>query len=539
VSDETDTCKFGHTFEPKGGSDVQKQIVNGDISSLDDVRDEKGTDLLASLFDDHWKKMKISAGSTGTPYGIILGAVDKLDTDLGYSVEKSVEKIFVAPQNQMHQSFRQRRQEAEQRVKETMRSLQEQIKQKHMLEHDVRKLRSRAEAIDSHDETQLKSDFVELVDGAGAAGGQGGDEASLKFLRDQNFYPSIVADFNEMDSLDDLKEADQRDDDKDGKLADRPENVKAILKKKYTMYQRWKDLYGSEINRKLNELKGQLRSVERSIEETKEWLQPYIKDMVMIDQKDTSDYYNEMTKYYTLQGFASMTRNLEFICYKPLEKEEGELVVADSAEHATHYRVVYVQGVHVNLAPGSQPQNPADGPTTGIVFWYPAIVCKHVFENIFQEKINIQKNKFDELMEKYTGDFKTEEGEKFKEARHEKELSVRELREEIEEEVEGRVPVEVSSKIRRIEDGLDEPEVLGDYLEVAEEILDIELSEESEGKEDEMYDGLERQLRLFTGETDDYYLGGEAGNELSELVSELRFNYYYDFKIGNGLHTMK
>ncbi len=538
MSNEKDTCKFGHTFEAKNGSSYQGKIESGEISSLSDVKEETGTELLAELFNDHWKKMKISAGSTGTPYGIILGAVDKLDTDLGYSVEKSMEKVFVAPQNQMHQSFRQRRQQAEQRVKETMRSLQEQMKTKHMLEHDIRKLRSRAEAIDSKDETQLKADFVELVDGAGSSGGGGGDEASLKFLRDQNFYPSIVADFNEMDSVDDLKPAEERDDDKDGKLADRPANVKAILKKKYTMYQRWKDLYGSEINRKLNELKGQLRSTERSIEETEEWLEPYIKDMVMIDQKETSDYYSEMTKYYTLSGFASMTRNLEFVAYMPLEKEEGELVVADSEEHATHYRVVYVQGAHVNLAPGSQPQDPSNGPTTGIVFWYPAIVCKHVFNNIFQEKINIHKNKFDELMEQYTGDFKTEEGEKLKEARKENEMSVRELREAIEESTEESVPIQVSSQIRRVEDGLDDPEELGEYLDEVEEILEIDFDAD-EDDEELMYSGINRTLRLFTGETDDYYLEDNGSGQLSDLIYQLRFNYYYDFKLDNGLHTMK
>jgi len=52
------------------------------------------------------------------------------------------------------------------------------------------------------------------------------------------------------------------------------------------MYEKkWKDLYGSEVQRKLNELKSQLRNIERSLEQTKEWLQPYVRDIKMINQK--------------------------------------------------------------------------------------------------------------------------------------------------------------------------------------------------------------------------------------------------------------
>jgi len=72
------------------------------------------------------------------------------------------------------------------------------------------------------DETQLKSDFVQLVDGAGA-GGQGADEQAMRFLRDNDIYPTIVADFSEMDSLKDLQ---SEDDGGTGKIANLPANEK-------------------------------------------------------------------------------------------------------------------------------------------------------------------------------------------------------------------------------------------------------------------------------------------------------------------------
>lgn len=550
MSDDNDTCKFGHVFdihisedgeEPKYEEDgekksVVKAIEKGKIKTLDDVKEKMDTDFFPAFFGDAYKNLKVSAGSQGTAYNVVLGAPDKFDTDLDYTVKKASEKIFVSPQNQMHQQFVQRKKEAESNIKETMRNVSELKKQKHMLEHDVRKLRSRAEAFDSRDETLLKADFVELVDGRGGGAQQGADEMPLKSLRDQNIYPSIVADFNEMESLDDLKSEENGG---TGKLADLPRNEKAVLKKKWSMYERWKDLYGSEVKRKLNELKSELNSIERSIEETKDWLEPYVKDMTMIHQKERSDYYDEFTKYYTLTGYASLERNLEFICYRGLKNTGDDLLVTDDENEITHYRVIHIHAVHVNLAGGEQPQSPAEGPSTAVVFWRPAIVCKHVFKNIVEPKINKQKNQFDDLLEDYTGEFVSDEGEELKEARQEKEMDIRMLREKIEEEVDREVPIELSSRLRRIEDGLDPvSELEEEYVEAIDEILGTSFTGENGDGGEEIYTGIEKTLREFTGQVDKYKVPPGV-NPLKDLKTEIKFNYYYDFKIGLGLFTMK
>lgn len=541
---EEDTCKFGHTFKvdgtpkfenPETGKKekIADALADGTISSLDELQEWTGTYFLQPIMGDHWKKIKVS-GTQGRAFKLVMPAADKFDDDLGYTVEKTEEKIFISPQSQLHDEFMNRRQQAEQRVKSTMQGFSELMKEKQVIEHDIRKLRSRVENFESRDETVLKADFIELVDGAGG-GQQGGDRASLKFLRDQNIYPSIVADFNEMDGVEDLEEGE--------KLGHLPENVKAILKKKYTMYEKWKDLYGTEVRRKLNELNSQLKGTERKIEETKNWLEPYVKDMEMIQQKERGDRKGEFNKYYTFQGYSSMERNLEFICYQPLTKEEhGSLVVDEDEEDITHYRIAYIHGVHINLANPEQPQSPANGPAPGVVMVYPAIVCKHVFERIFQQKIDRSRNQFDAVMNDYVGDIQTEEGDKLRNARQAKDMSVRELREKIEEEEDEKVPLEVSSKIRRVEDGIDDPHVLGDHLEAIEKILDIEDGLSDKGKKDEeRYKGISKKARLFAGQTDKYYLSGsELGSAFSNFkYEELIFSWYIDFKKGQGLNTMK
>ncbi|MFB6217538.1 MAG: hypothetical protein ABEJ72_11345, partial [Candidatus Aenigmatarchaeota archaeon] len=244
--EDGDTCKFGHTFEVHDqdgtgsppGEETRKKILKEEITSVSDLAnddDYRMGDLLRGIMGDPFKHLEVGANSQGLPHMFILDAADRFDDNWGWDVKKTMERIFVSPQSNLHAEFMQRKQQAEQNIKNTMQNLTQLKKQKHMLEHDIRKLRSRAEAMRRGEETQIKGDFIELVDGAGASG-QGGDEASLKFYRDNNFFPSIVADFNEMDSLEDLEE--------DGDLAELPANEKAVLKKKYTMYEKWKDLYG-------------------------------------------------------------------------------------------------------------------------------------------------------------------------------------------------------------------------------------------------------------------------------------------------------
>lgn len=548
-----ETCHFGHVFEvydhdgtghPGAGgekaAEIREKMEHGEIASLEQYEQEIGTDSLLPIMGDPYKTLKVSASSQGTPYMVSWTCADKFDEDLDYTVEKTSEDIFVSPQSQLHQEFMQRKQQAEQRVNQTLSSLSDLRKTKHVLEHDIRKLRSRAEAFNVQDETQLKADFVELVDGAGGGAQQGADEAALKTLRDQNIYPSIVADFYEMDGVDDLKKASERDDDEDGKLANLPANEKAILKKKWVMYEKWKDLYGSEVQRKLQDLKSQLKNVERSVQETESWLQPYVRDVVMINQESPDTIEDQMTFYPAIRGTASMRRDIEFLAYRPLKNTGEKLKVVEDESEATHYRMIHIYSVHVNLAGAEQPNSPAQGPSSAKIFYRPTIVCRHVFENIFKEKIEKQKNQFKELLDDYTGGFKTEVGKKLKQAREAKNWSVRKLRKEVSEELDG-APIELSAYIRRVEDGLDEPDVISkefgeEYLGTIEDLLDVDFHESKEHRK--MYTGMNKTLRKFTGQTDPFVIPGEA-DPLTELRMELKYKYYYDYKLGLGLYTMK
>jgi hypothetical protein len=198
--------------------------------------------------------------------------------------------------------------------------------------------------------------------------------------------------------------------------------------------------------------------------------------------------------------------------------------------------------MHVVQAQGDQPNQAGAG--IGVVFWRPAIVCKHVFDRIFEPKIEEANELVERMHSNYVGEFEPGDGQKFKDARNEQELSVREVRERVTEEISDRVPVEFSSKLRRVEDGLDEPESIAEdfseeHLEALESILDIEIGEDEEDG-DEMYSGITESLAKFTGKTDPFYLDREERKDaIRDFMTEFRFNYYFDYKINLGMHTMK
>jgi len=525
-----DSPEFGYIFEvyDHGSTGeagiapgVREKIEEGSIQSLEEIEEELGTDFLRPIMGDPHKTLQISADSQGMPSTFIMAAADKFDDDWDWNVPKTEERVFVTPQSHLHDEFMQRRQQAEQRVKQAMQGIEQLRKNKHLLQHDIRKLRGKVESLRSGEETTIKGDFIELVDSAGG-GQQGSAQGSLDFLRNNNIYPSIVADFQEMDSLNDLLSAEKKAEKhggepseyQDGPLSNLPENEKAVLKKKYSMYEKWKDLY----------------------------------DMVMINQKTDEELAEDMDRYFQFQGHSTTFKNIEFIPHKPFKKKHGELVECEE-EEATHYKILYIHAVHVNMAMGENPQSVAEGPTAGQVFYFPALVDKFTFENIFEEKIERQKNRFENLMENYTGNFKTGKGDEFQKKREQQELSIRKLREKVGKKVsekrgeEIEPPLQFSSSIRRIEDGFDHPNKIQNeygenYMEAINEILGT-----SYGNEKDREEGLssfQEKVKLFTGQEDQYYLSDSHQNKIiGDLAYRFKFSYYFDLKISMGLYTMK
>lgn len=331
----------------------------------------------------HQRKIKISAGSQGIPVDAYIATVDNLDTKFDYTVKKVGEWLQANPGSQMHQEMQQRRQNAEQQINRVLSSLSDLYQQKHLLEHDLRTLEKKAEHFEDQDEDALKADFVDNVD-------QHTGRSSILQMQANDVFPSITADFYSMNSLDDLT---------DGHLSDLPEQEKAVLRKKWKLYQKWKEKFGSAVHDKVEDLQRRLDSVHTSIEQTENWIKPYVQTVKQMEG-DPESRLEEMTDPYMMEGYASSVRGIKVVAHKPVRKAEND----EGEEVVTHRAVITIDVAHISLGGSEQPQAPGQGAEVVIMDFSEYVVCEHIFDEVFQPQIEERENEVKRYVNSYVGD---------------------------------------------------------------------------------------------------------------------------------------
>lgn len=350
-----------------------------------DENQPSGEPYVGATHDEpHNRLIKVSDATQGLPVDTYLATVDLLDTQFGYEVSKVGEWLHANPGSQLHHEMEQRRQQAEQQIGRTLANLEELYEKKELLEHDERMLEEKLEHFEDRKEEALKGDFVDEVD-------QHTGRASILQMTANDIFPSITADFYSMESLDDLKG--------DGHLSDLPEQEKAILRKKWKLYEQWKDRYADAIEDKVREVKRRLKSVETSIEQTENWIKPYVQTIQQMEG-DPEAKVSEMSDPYMMEGYSSSVRGIKVICHKPVreaENDEGEDVV-------THRDVVILDATHISLGGSEQPQSPGQGGEVMKINFKEYVVCEHVFQEVFQPQIDERKNEVKRYITEYVGD---------------------------------------------------------------------------------------------------------------------------------------
>lgn len=325
------------------------------------------------------RHITISAASSGIPmesYYFLLRALEKRrEFD---AVKKTEETLYVSPQSTLYAELVQKKQQAQQNVRQTIANIADLYKQKQLLEHDLRKLEKKQKHFEEDDETALKADFVDLVDA------QTGQHSILN-IQQKNIFPSITADFYALEEEDDLE---------DGHLKNLPENEKAILAKKHKLYQSWKDEFGDYINELVGEIKQRKRSIEASIEQTEEWLEPYVRDMETIESTDQlEDTIEFFTSPSMPEMYANLIQNMKLIAYKDVGGPNG----------GPYYDVLVVDVNHASLAAASQPASGPQGPEKVTYEFKEYIVCKHVFDQVFKRQVEDRQNQIRDVIQGYLG----------------------------------------------------------------------------------------------------------------------------------------
>nr|EGQ40966.1 MAG: hypothetical protein J07AB56_02120 [Candidatus Nanosalinarum sp. J07AB56] len=248
-----------------------------------------------------------------------------------------------------------------------------------------------------------------------------------------------------------------------------------------------------------------------------------------------------MTQNFQFKGYSTQFREMEFVGHKPLEKEAGELYEADDEDDATHHKIIYLHCIHVNLSGDEQPQSPAQGPGAAKVFAFPAIVCDHIFERIFKQKIDKRADRFKHIIDDYTGEFQSEEGDEFREARQEQDLNIRNFRKKVDEQTDSNVPLEFSATVRRVEDGIDQPTDISvkyneEILEAVNDVLDTDFGNDEDVGDAEL-PGWKQDLRKFFGQTDEYYLSkGAKKGFMKGFEVEIEKQWFLDTKKAFGMY---
>ena len=272
-------------------------------------------------------------GTTGAFHGFLF----ELGKDK-WNVKKVDEKISVSPEHQQYWQITLGQKEAlEHKIKQALMTISNSIADLELVMMDFNRYKTYKEYLEdlnSKDpekkrtaELTLKSIFVDQVDYHAGGEGQGPGRFSMAFMRNNNILPTIVQDFLEMESLEDLKT---------GKLKNIPKVEKNVLESKWRAYQDWLNIFRSNVERRLKELEVLVRSREKTIEEMREWVKPIIARYKMLN--DALEYPGERAAEFSskirLAGNMYALYQSTFWIYKPFPLFEefpapGELKAKD------------------------------------------------------------------------------------------------------------------------------------------------------------------------------------------------------------------
>ncbi len=224
-----------------------------------------------------------TTGSLGFINGIYYGTMFEAAKD-GFKSAKIKDSVYVNP---IHKGFFDlilgQKEQLEQKIKQGLVGISQSIADLELVEHDIRVYKQYKEYLDMLDsddederrkaELSLKTIFVDQVDfHVGSQGGQGGPgRLSMAFMRNNNIMPTIVDDFMEIKSIEDVRQNSQNQ-----KLMYLPTVEKRMLEVKYNSYLDWLSDFNKAVRERLSRLESLHKSRLKTVEEYKEWLKPTI-----------------------------------------------------------------------------------------------------------------------------------------------------------------------------------------------------------------------------------------------------------------------
>ncbi len=240
-------------------------------------------------------------GTVGFPTNVYFKMISLLKDGYGYEVKKYKDWLEINPRSNYHQEMLQKKQALEQSIARVMMNLSDMRRDIELIKHDLRRLEEVRDHFKEKDEHVLKSDFVDLVD-------RNTGPLSLIDLATTGKFPTIVVDFYKIKKEEDINKL---------KIT---ATEKGILKKKWRLYQYWKEKYGKEIEEKVNMLREQLNSRMASMKMYKDLLEPYVKAINKIKFSETE--YSGLDDPALIEGYDTSVAGVELFCWKGISAEK-------------------------------------------------------------------------------------------------------------------------------------------------------------------------------------------------------------------------
>lgn len=283
--------------------------------------------LQAESFTEFWlNPTKAPGGTVGILYGILFGVPKD-----GWRAMKIHEVMEVSPVHQQYyQITTKQKEDLEGKIKQGLAGIGQSVADLELVEHDIRKYVDyendikKAEGSDKEErkksQMRLKAVFVDEVDhhtGGSRDGGPG--RLSMAFMRNNNIMPTIVDDFMELNSDEDLE--------KEPRLKNLPTVEKRMLKAKYKAYEDWLKLFRSTIKTRMERMEQLKRSRDKTLDEYREWLKPYIVRHKFIEEmyQSKGNRLGRTTHPLRSQQNAVSFGDAVFWIWKPLYRAEDRV----------------------------------------------------------------------------------------------------------------------------------------------------------------------------------------------------------------------
>jgi hypothetical protein len=232
---------------------------------------------------------------------------------MGWYVQKADEWIDVSP---THKEYYERtaatKQMLESTIKTGLTSAAQAVADYELMSHDLRKYKEILEYFKSKDEHILRSMFIDQVDVHTDLPGQ---PIAMRTIVSR--WPTIIADFMRLDDSDDKP-------DSISKKYDISKAEAVILATKNKLFKEWKKLFKETAKERYVRIMGLVKSRQRTIEEYRDWVKPYIArfKMTRLGGERAGVRKETLRTFVDITGLSSFINQIRLFVWKPMKFAE-------------------------------------------------------------------------------------------------------------------------------------------------------------------------------------------------------------------------